>query len=269
MSKFRIIFTASLLLLLIGCNQDKNSSNPETSPTSQAVPSSPNQTPTATIPSFTPTVTPTVIPTVTPNTPQPIKSSPNNSPTATVPNSGIPTTNQLISSEGIGEARVGMTYGQLKQQLATKAEFTVKSPFIVDFDAIAVSKSGKVQYYILYPAGTPLADSSVIEALVTDNPSYRTAEGVGPGTPLQQAEAIYGDATLSYNTMNESREYIKFTKEPSRSIKFRPKPKEGKQFAGVYPPSQAESKQTKDFEKTASIRFVEVYCGKNCPPPAP
>jgi hypothetical protein len=162
-----------------------------------------------------------------------------------------------------------MTYGQLKQQLGTKAEFTVKSPFIVDFDAIAVSQSGKVQYYILYPAGSPLADSAVIEALVTDNPSYRTPEGVGPGTPIPQAEAVYGDATLSYNTMNESREYIKFTKEPSRNIKFRAQPSQGKQFAGIYPPSPTESKQTKDFEKTASIRFVEVYCGKNCPPPAP
>ncbi|MFB8789060.1 MAG: hypothetical protein U7123_09480 [Potamolinea sp.] len=257
MSKFRIIFTASLLLALMGCNQEKTPLTPETWPSPQAIPSSSSETPTAATPS------------VTTKTPQTAKSSPNKSPTAAVPNSAIPAKNQVISPDGIGEAKVGMTYGQLKKQLGTKAEFTVKSPFIVDFDAIAVSQSGKIQYYILYPAGTPLAESAVIDALVTDNPNYRTAEGVGPGTPIQQAETAYGDATLSYNTQNESREYIKFAKEPSRSIKFRASPTEGKQFAGIYSPSPTESKQTKEFEKTASIRLIEVYCGKNCPPQAP
>lgn len=97
----------------------------------------------------------------------------------------MPGKNQLISAEGIGSAKVGMTLGALKKALAGKAEFKVKSPFIVDFDAIAVIESGKEQYYILYPAGSPLADADVIEALVTDNPNYRTAEGVGPGTPIK------------------------------------------------------------------------------------
>lgn len=257
MSKVTIIFTATLLLALMGCNQEKTSLTPETSPSPQPLPSSSNETPTS------------ATPTVTTKTPQSAKSSPSKNPTVAIANSPLPTKNQLISPNGIGEAKIGMNYGQLKQQLATKAEFTVKSPFLVDFDAIAVSQSGKIQYYIIYPAGTPLADSAVIEALVTDNPNYRTAEGVGPGTPIQQAEAVYGDATLSYNTQNESREYIKFAKEPSRNIKFRSQATPGKSFAGIYPSSQAEYKQTKEFEKTASIRLIEVYCGKNCPPPAP
>jgi hypothetical protein len=166
-------------------------------------------------------------------------------------------------------AKVGMTLGQLKQVLDGKAEFKTKSPFIVDFDAIAVIQSGKEQFYILYPAQLPLADSDVIEALLTDNPSYRTAEGVGPGTPIQQAEAVYGDATLSYNSLNESREYIKFAKLTSRAISFRAKAPQGTPFAGVYPSSKTESKQTKDFQKTATIGLVEVYCRNNCPLPSP
>jgi hypothetical protein len=162
-----------------------------------------------------------------------------------------------------------MTLGQLKKLLADKAEFKIKSPFIVDYDAIAVIQSGKEQYYILYPALLPLADTDIIEALVTDNPNYRTAQGVGPGTPIKQAEAVYGDATLSYNTLNESREYVKFAKQPSKAIAFRIKASQGQQFAGNYPSSKTELKQTKEFKTTASIGLVEVYCRQNCPLPSP
>ena len=116
---------------------------------------------------------------------------------------------QKISAAGVGPAKVGMTLAQLKQLLGAQAEFTVKSPFMVDFDALAVSQSGKVQYYILYPSGRTLADTSAIEAVLTKNPDYRTTVGVGPGTPLKQAAAVYGKATLFYNTENESRELVK------------------------------------------------------------
>jgi hypothetical protein len=162
-----------------------------------------------------------------------------------------------------------MTLGELKTLLAGKAEFRVKSPFIVDFDAIAIVQSGQEQYYILYPAGVPLADSDLIEALVTDNPKYRTAQGVGPGIPIQQAEAVYGDAILSHNTLNESREYVKFAQQPSDAIAFRTKPSQGQQLAGIYPSSKGELKETKNFQKTAVIGLVEVYCRDNCPLPSP
>lgn len=54
-----------------------------------------------------------------------------------------------ISTRGIGDAQIGLTYGQLKAKLGQAAQFQVKAPFIVDFDAIAVYQSGQVQYYIL------------------------------------------------------------------------------------------------------------------------
>jgi hypothetical protein len=74
----------------------------------------------------------------------------------------------------MGPAKLGMTLGALKKQLGANAEFKVTSPYIVDFDAIAVSQNGKVQYYILYPAAKPLTDSDKIEYLLTENPAYRT-----------------------------------------------------------------------------------------------
>ncbi|HEY9606465.1 MAG TPA: hypothetical protein V6C85_32955, partial [Allocoleopsis sp.] len=159
--------------------------------------------------------------------------------------------------------------GELKQRLAGKAQFQVVSPFIVDFDAIAVIQSGAVQYYILYPAGSPLGDSDLIEALITNNPQYRTAQGVGPGTTLQQAEAVYGDATLSYNLANESREYAKFAKQPAKNLSFRIGAANDNSLAGIYPTQKGEFNQTKEYKKTALINFVEVYCGKTCPLPSP
>lgn len=177
---------------------------------------------------------------------------------------------KLISAAGIGQAKLGMTLGQLKRILGADTEFRVESPFMVDIDAIAVRQSGQVQYYILYDAGTTLGDTDQIQTLLTDNPKFRTAQGVGAGTSLKQAEAIYGSATLSYNTSNESREYVSFANEPQENISFRPVAV-GQNFAGIYlsPLSpQREFNETKIFQSTAKIRLVGVvYLSPSCTNP--
>jgi hypothetical protein len=167
--------------------------------------------------------------------------------------------NHLISNQGIGLAQLGMTFKQLKEKLGTSAKFEVISPFLVDFDAIAISQAGEVQYHIIYPSDTTFADSDVIELLFTDNPNYRTAEGVGVGTTLQQAQAIYGEATLSYNTQSESREMVRFANYPSKNIIFMPQ-RNSDDFAGIYSPSSAETEyhETNKFNDSATIGSVFV-----------
>ncbi|MEO6860068.1 MAG: hypothetical protein ABI180_00760 [Microcoleus sp.] len=162
-----------------------------------------------------------------------------------------------IGDRTIGEAKIGMTFGQLKQALGSTAQFKVDSPFMVDFDSVAISRSGKVQYRIIYAAGTKLKDTDVIELLMTENPNYKTVQGVGPGMTLKQAEAIYGKATLSYNTDNESREGVVFAKQPTRKIMFVPKA-EGKQFAGVYGAGKGGFYQTNKYQPNAAIKSVMV-----------
>lgn len=223
-------FISIFLMALIGCSTESVISNTET-------PSSP---------------VPSVIP-------EPKNQFSSADPTASPQISPAASEALTISAMGIGTARLGMTLGQLKQVLGSDAELKVVSPFIVDFDAIALSKSGKVQYYILYPAETNLADSDVVEALVTDNPDYQTAEGVGPGTPLKQAEAVYGEAVLFYNTLNESREYVRFANQLAKNIYFRPVAV-NHTFVGIYPSPSGEYNQTKKFQETALIRLVEVVC---------
>ncbi|AFZ08214.1 hypothetical protein Osc7112_3874 [Oscillatoria nigro-viridis PCC 7112] len=168
-----------------------------------------------------------------------------------------PSASLTISDRTIGAAKVGMTFGQLKKALGSTAQFKVESPFMVDFDAVAVSQSRKVQYRIIYAAGTKLKDTDVIELLMTDNSNYKTVQGVGPGMTLKKAEAIYGKATLSYNVDNEMREGVVFAKQPTRKIMFVPKA-DGKQFAGVYGAGQGGFYQTNKYQPNAVIRSVMV-----------
>ncbi|EGK87227.1 hypothetical protein D0A34_03340 [Microcoleus vaginatus PCC 9802] len=168
-----------------------------------------------------------------------------------------PSASLTISDRGIGSAKVGMTFGQLKKALGSTAQFKVQSPFMVDFDAVAVTQSRKVQYRVIYAAGTKLKDTDVIELLMTENANYKTVQGVGPGMTLKQAEAIYGKATLSYNVDNEMREGVLFAKQPTRNIMFVPKA-EGKQFGGVYGAGQGGFYQTNKYQPNAVIKSVMV-----------
>ncbi len=168
-----------------------------------------------------------------------------------------PSASLTIDDRTIGAAKVGMTFGQLKKALGSTAQFKVESPFMVDFDAVAISQSGKVQYRIIYAAGTKLKDADAIELLMTDNPNYKTVQGVGPGMTLKQAEAIYGKATLSYNVDNESRENVVFANQPSKKFLFVPKA-DGKQFAGVYGAGKGGFFQTNKYQPNAVIKSVMV-----------
>ena len=168
-----------------------------------------------------------------------------------------PAASLTISDRGIGSAKLGMTFGELKKALGSTAQFK-ESSYLAAFDAVAVSQSGKVQYWIIYPFRSPKRkDADVIEDLVTENPNYKTVEGVGPSMTLKQAEAIYGKATLSYNVENESREGVGFANQPTKKLWFAPKA-EGKQFAGVYEASQGSFHETNKYQPNAAIKSVMV-----------
>jgi hypothetical protein len=174
----------------------------------------------------------------------------------------------LISPEGISSARLGMTLGELKSILGSETEFTVESPFIVDFDAIAVRRNDETLYHILYLAGETFGDDDVIQGLYTDNRRFRTAEGIGPGTPLTEAEQAYGEATLSYNTQNESREYARFERQPASNVSFATG-NGNDNPAGVYASSNDDYNETTEYRSDATIQSVLVIClTEGCAPTA-
>ncbi|XQQ07801.1 MAG: hypothetical protein EDM05_62260 [Leptolyngbya sp. IPPAS B-1204] len=226
--KLRFVLV-SLPLLLAGCN------GPQPSTVAKS-----------------PTPTPTTSPSPAPATPQ---SQPDQSP-ATVASE---TEDRLISPRGIGAAQLGMTLGELKQKLGTEAEFTVESPFIVDFDAIAVRQAGEVQFYILYLAGQSFTDQDVIQGILTDNAKFRTAEDVGPGTLIADAEETYGNVTLSYNTDNESREYARFANQPAGNLSFSTG-NGNASLAGIYASPTSDYNETEQFKPDAAIQSILVVC---------
>ena len=175
----------------------------------------------------------------------------------------------VISDKAIGAAQLGMTFGDLKKLLGTGVEFTVQSPFIVDFDAIAVQRSGEVQYYILYLAKQPFTDTDTVQGLLTKNPKFLTAAGIGAGSTLAKAQQAYGKATLSYNTQNESREYARFERQPANNISFATGNGSSK-AAGIYPSPTGEYNETQKFKEDAKIESVLVVClTEACAPPSP
>jgi len=141
----------------------------------------------------------------------------------------------LITTKCIGSACIGMTFGELKTKLGNKVKYKA-GQFMVDIDAVQVIQDGKVQYEICYGAGEKLRDKDKITCLSTTNSYYRTKEGVGTGTSVVKAEQVYGKATVSYNTENESREELHFSKLPTgyNRIWFRPTIKSGDGWAGIY-----------------------------------
>ncbi|MFW6264396.1 MAG: hypothetical protein ACOC3E_02625 [Cyanobacteriota bacterium] len=163
---------------------------------------------------------------------------------------------QTISANRIGNAQLGMTLGELKETMGAETQFESIPSFMVNLDAIAVSQQGEILYYILHWASEPLTDSDPIKLILTNNPEFRTAEGVGVGTPIEEAEAVYGEAKLNYHTANESREYVQFTNPPAPTLSFRPQSPDEDQFAGIYPDTQGEYHETSDYEDNATIGSI-------------
>jgi hypothetical protein len=226
--KPRFIF-ASLMLLSVGCNGSQPASVADSPPPTASI----SPAPTSPTPKAQPSPTPTAVATEAEN--------------------------RLISPNGIGAAQLGMTLGELKQTLGNGVEFAVKSPFIVDFDAIAVSKAGEVQFYILYLADQSFTDQDVIQGILTDNPKFRTAENVGPGTSIAEAEQAYGEVTLSYNTQNESREYARFANQPAGNLSFSTG-NGNTSPSGIYASPTSDYNETQQFKPDATIQSILVVC---------
>jgi len=181
-------------------------------------------------------------------------SSPDGSPSPTAPT--VDQTATTITGSSIGVAELGMSFGDLKQALPT-ATFEVRSPFMVDFDAIAISQGTETLFYILYFAGDSFDDTAPIQGLLTENPAFRTPDGIGPGSPIAEGVAAYGAPTLSYNIDNESREYVRFTDHPSPSLAFRTGT--GAE-AGIYPDITASFHETTEYQPEAVIQSVMLVC---------
>jgi hypothetical protein len=164
---------------------------------------------------------------------------------------------RLISAGGIGPVRLGMTLAQAKRVMGSTVRWENVPNLMVDFGAIAVKSGSTVLFYVVYEADRPLRDRDTISILMTQNPAYKTSEGVGPSTTIARAASIYGPATLSFNWDDEAREYVRFANQPS-SMLFRTQGQPNN-FDGQYATTQGDAfHSTTTYRATAAISAVWV-----------
>jgi hypothetical protein len=167
---------------------------------------------------------------------------------------------QTITDGGIGAAKVGMTLAELKKNLKNSARFETQTDFTPGYNALAVKQQGKVQFYIPYPKNKKVTDKDQIKFLVTDNPIYKTAEGVAPGMTIKKATAIYGGAQLAFNPKVKVEEIVAFANQPG-DLRFYTSGSESNGRAGIYPKkSKEQGFVTNKFGDSGRIKRITVIC---------
>jgi hypothetical protein len=177
---------------------------------------------------------------------------------------------QTIAEGGIGAAKVGMTLAELKKNLKNSARFETQTDFAPGYNAVAVKQQGKVQFYIPYPKNKKVTENDQIKFLVTDNPLYKTAEGVSPGMSIKKASTIYGGAQLAFNPKAKVEEIVAFANQPG-DLRFFSSGAESNGRAGIYPKKNPEQGFVTDkFGESGKIKRITVVCPESvCTPEQP
>lgn len=169
---------------------------------------------------------------------------------------------RTISADGAGPAVLGLTADELGEVLGSDYDLGDEVRITVDFDGHVVTRDGEVQF-----RAAKAGSGDELTLFIISNPTYQTAEGVGPTTTIAEAEAVYGPATLSWSPDDESREFVFFENGPAGRIAFRT-PGIGGTNVGIYPDGEFE---TDEYEEGAAIASVWVSCivGTDCPADRP
>lgn len=164
---------------------------------------------------------------------------------------------RLIRRDGIAQAAAGMRIADLRAALPEGVSLGLARPYMVDIAAMPVIEGSDTLYMVLIPSGEPSSDDARIHLVATTDTTFRTMEGVGPGSTLADAAEVYGPATLAYSTNDESREYATFPTLPT-TIRFRVRPtSDTAAFAGIYT-SAGEYNETTRYHP-GSISMVLVF----------
>lgn len=174
-----------------------------------------------------------------------------------------PAADRTITETSMGVAVVGSTQPELEDQLGPDYTLTPGSSF-VDTEGVEVTLAGVSQFFAFHVAG----DGPVLNFLVTENPEYQLASGVGPGTTIEDAAAIYGTATVTFNTESESREFVTFDAFAETRIMFQTIGPDGIEMAGTYAESTESFNESTDIKAGSIIERVWARCvGDECPTP--
>lgn len=167
---------------------------------------------------------------------------------------------RLLTPQQIGRARLGMSVREVKQ-LFPAADFAlVTLPDIPSIVAVKQRGGEELLYFATEGMGDARAmprDDERVSQLVTKSPQFRTAAGVGPSSPLEDAAKAYGAVTLYYSP---DVEYAKFG--AAEEFGFWVKPPLGQKSAGIYDAAAGESSdgfaRTTRFRPGSKISYVSI-----------
>ncbi len=142
----------------------------------------------------------------------------------------------LITTTSIGPARLGRSISALERAFP---------------GAVAFPEDGAAQFYTLKKNGRDLIyfatrqsasmkydgkmrSSDIVTSMWTSDPQFKTSRGIGPGSWLHNAVAVYGAPRISFNPHDESGIFPAY----SDKLWFEPKaprdPKSDVRVAGIY-----------------------------------
>ncbi len=125
----------------------------------------------------------------------------------------------LISPQGLGWARLGVSWGALQRALGGSIQTTF-SPIGWGYNGIMVSVDGQGPFTVVMPQWKQaLSPVDTVSILMTHDPSYRTKEGIGPGSTLAEARQVYGAATVLRDAVT-GQEVVAFKTMPWDRIRF-------------------------------------------------
>lgn len=158
----------------------------------------------------------------------------------------------LISKKGIGHALLGMTLGQFKKKINKEMEFQ-ETLLANGLKAIAIIFDNAVQYYLVFPQQVLIDDYSKIRMVITNNPKYKTKDGLFSNLRVTKAASFLGMPTFSYNRDYPLEERLRFRKQP-RWLVFT---SYSQKKAGNYTTS-FKYNATKNFNQGAKLQFIGV-----------
>jgi hypothetical protein len=163
---------------------------------------------------------------------------------------GPPTLSCLITENGVGPLRIGMTLGEARKAWP-EAKFERRAGLddltelavVVDRQTLVISDIG----YDIPPGALP--DKTVLQNLATYHPWCKDARGMGSGSLLSDAATAYGGLVVIRKSDIEQREYASFKAAPPR-MHFRV------DYTSIFYPESPRS--TTAFKPEARLMGVEI-----------
>ncbi len=170
----------------------------------------------------------------------------------------------LVTTNSIGPARLGRSVAALKKAFPGSV--------------VTASDEGPVEYYILKKNGQDLIYFStreaakgysskiryadIVSSMWTRDPHFKTARGIGPGSWLHNAVALYGRPLLAFSPHEESGIFPKY----SDKLWFEPQapraPNSDYKLAGIYTAQELKTVGGTTTRFKRGTRIISIGCSE-------